>query len=141
MKIALTQPEIKEAVRQYMVEQGFKLDGKTFDAAFSMGKGERGLSAVVTIESPAVVATAAEDEDTTAALTGEVKVEGTTDTAQPGTVGAVITETAKEVVKTTAKADAAEAAPKAETKVEAPAATTTEPDVATAGTDDAGIFD
>lgn len=144
MKIALSQPEIKEAVRQYMVEQGFKLDGKIFDAAFSMGKGERGLSAIVTIESatadtaiPGFTGAASDEEE--AALKADTTVE---DTTQPGTVGAVITETAKEVVATTAKADAAEAAPKAETKVEAPApAAATEPDVATAGGDDAGIFD
>lgn len=145
MKIALTQNEIKAAVRQYMVSEGFKLEGKIFDADFSMGKGERGLSAIVTIENknldtdiPGFTGAASDEEE--AALKETSSVDIKEEPVQAGTVGAVITENAKEVVATTAKADEATAAPKAETKVEEPVKVpVTEPDVAEAG--DAGIFD
>jgi hypothetical protein len=50
MNITLKQADIEKAVRLYIERQGFHLLNKTLSIDFSMGRGENGLSAILTIE-------------------------------------------------------------------------------------------
>ena len=50
MQINLKQPEITEALRQYIAQKGIALRGKTVDIAFTAGRKEGGLTAEINIE-------------------------------------------------------------------------------------------
>lgn len=57
MKIQLEQSEIVNAVREYVANQGIKVEGKTFAVNFSMTRGEAGLLADLVIDEPAAAPT------------------------------------------------------------------------------------
>lgn len=50
MNITLKQDDIEKAVKMYIERQGFHLHNKTVAIDFSMGRGDNGLSAILTIE-------------------------------------------------------------------------------------------
>ncbi len=57
MKIQLEQSEVVIAVREYVANQGIKVEGKTFAVNFSMTRGEAGLLADLVIDEPTVAPT------------------------------------------------------------------------------------
>lgn len=59
MKIQLEQSEVVLAVREYVANQGIKVEGKTFAVNFSMTRGEAGLLADLVIDEPTVAPTKA----------------------------------------------------------------------------------
>lgn len=54
MQIQLKQSEIITAIKQYVVNQGINLSGKTVDIAFSATRGAAGIIADVSIEDQAI---------------------------------------------------------------------------------------
>lgn len=50
MQIQLKQPEIVEALKQYIAKQGLSLTGKTTEVSFTAGRGDTGVSASIVIE-------------------------------------------------------------------------------------------
>lgn len=50
MQIQLRQPEIKDALKQYITKQGINLQGKVVSIDFTAGRKETGLSADISIE-------------------------------------------------------------------------------------------
>lgn len=56
MKLQLDQAEIETAVRDYVANQGIKIEGKTTTVKFSMTRGEAGLVADLTIDEAPVQA-------------------------------------------------------------------------------------
>ena len=50
MQITLKQREIESALKAYIVQQGFSLDGKTVEINFTAGRGTTGLLADMDIE-------------------------------------------------------------------------------------------
>jgi hypothetical protein len=54
MQIQLKQSEIITAIKQYVVNQGINLNGKTVDIAFSATRGAAGIIADVSIEDQAI---------------------------------------------------------------------------------------
>lgn len=49
MQISLKQPDIIAALKLYLVDQGIKLEGKTFDTTFTAGRGGSGTTVEITI--------------------------------------------------------------------------------------------
>lgn len=54
MQILLKQPNIEEALRDYVVKQGFSLRGKEVTIAFTSGRKNNGLTADIQIEDKGV---------------------------------------------------------------------------------------
>lgn len=50
MQVQLRQPEIVEALRQYIANKGISLSGSTFQVHFTAGRKETGISAEITME-------------------------------------------------------------------------------------------
>lgn len=50
MQIKLKQPEIVEALKQYITKQGINLSGKVVDVGFTAGRNDAGLSADIGID-------------------------------------------------------------------------------------------
>lgn len=50
MQITLKQPEIEQALKQYVSQKGFNLDGKSVAVDFTAGRKEAGLTADISIE-------------------------------------------------------------------------------------------
>jgi hypothetical protein len=71
MQIQLKQSEIITAIKQYVVNQGINLSGKTVDIAFSATRGAAGIIADVSIEDQAIpgFSDAAADDAAKPALT------------------------------------------------------------------------
>lgn len=55
MLIKLKQSEIEEALRDFIVKQGFNLDRKTVDISFTAGRGDSGMTADLDIHDAAAV--------------------------------------------------------------------------------------
>jgi hypothetical protein len=55
MQINLNKPEIEVAIRHYITSQGISLKGKDVAVKFTYGRGDTGVSAVVTIEEVAAM--------------------------------------------------------------------------------------
>ena len=53
MLIKLKQSEIEEALRDFIVKQGFNLDRKTVDISFTAGRGDSGMTADLDIHDAA----------------------------------------------------------------------------------------
>lgn len=58
MKLQLEQAEIEQAVREYVANQGIKVEGKSLALKFTMTRGESGLIADLSIEDAAPAASA-----------------------------------------------------------------------------------
>jgi hypothetical protein len=56
MQIQLRQPEIVEAIQQYIVRQGLNLSNKTITVSFTAGRGGSGVSADIAIEDSGIPA-------------------------------------------------------------------------------------
>lgn len=61
MLIKLKQSEIEEALRDFIVKQGFNLDRKTVDISFTAGRGDSGMTADLDIHDAAAVMGCASD--------------------------------------------------------------------------------
>lgn len=55
MLIKLKQSEIEEALRDFIVKQGFNLDRKTVDISFTAGRGDSGMTADLDIHDTVAV--------------------------------------------------------------------------------------
>ncbi len=55
MLIKLKQSEIEEALRDFIVKQGFNLDRKTVDISFTAGRGDSGMTADLDIQDTAAL--------------------------------------------------------------------------------------
>ena len=60
MLIKLKQSEIEEALRDFIVKQGFNLDRKTVDISFTAGRGDSGMTADLDIHDAAAVMSSAQ---------------------------------------------------------------------------------
>lgn len=120
MKLQLDQAEIETAVRDYVANQGIKIEGKTTTVKFSMTRGEAGLVADLTIDEAPVQAQTKVTTRTPRANTVGAAIE-----SQPAKAGAPVNKlptTAAEALAQ-AKADADKAKEGGE---ESPAATAEE---------------
>jgi len=79
MLIKLKQNEIEEALRDFIVKQGFNLDRKTVDISFTAGRGDSGMTADLDILDSADVCEGAQCNQVyvTQTVAAEVNVEQT----------------------------------------------------------------
>lgn len=99
MNITLKQNDIEKAVRLYIERQGFHLHNKTLGIDFSMGRGDNGLSASVTIEDSVVIPgfTDAVDKDSGPSEAVKAMAAGTHVTHAPASPVAAVTAAAEPI--------------------------------------------